>query len=204
MTMTSVNENLFWVTNRNNVVSLEKFTNFDELNITDECYLDDAFKVTVANNTITGIPAHFYNKTVHVIKDDGSHRGTQTVSGTGTLDSSLLNLSNGDKAYIGYSYFMKLETMPVDFQYPGSELTGNRRRITRVKVETEGALSMSVNGKTLFNRTTASGLIQQDQARVDGKQDFRLLGYSEDPTIEITQTLPASCGVMQLVSEVTI
>ena len=204
MSMCAVNENIFWVTDRNGVISLEKFTNFDEIDSTNECHLDDAYEVTVANNTISGIPAHHYNKTVHVIKNDGSYRGTQTVSGTGTLDSNLLNLSNGDKAYIGYSYFMNLETMPVDFQYPGSELTGNMRRITRVKVETEGALSMSVNGRTLFNRTTASGLIQQDPARVDGKQDFRLLGYSQDPTIQITQTLPASCGVMQLVSEVTI
>ena len=204
MSMCAVNENMFWVTDRNGVISLEKFTNFDESNSENECHLDDAYEVTVANNTISGIPAHHYNKTVHVIKNDGSYRGTQTVSGTGTLDSNLLNLSNGDKAYIGYSYFMNLETMPVDFQYPGSELTGNMRRITRVKVETEGALSMSVNGRTLFNRTTASGLIQQDPARVDGKQDFRLLGYSQDPTIQITQTLPASCGVMQLVSEVTI
>ena len=204
MSMCAVNENMFWVTDRNGVISLEKFTNFDESNSENECLLDDAYEVTVANNTISGIPAHHYNKTVHVIKNDGSYRGTQTVSGTGTLDSSLLNLSNDDKAYIGYSYFMNLETMPVDFQYPGSELTGNMRRITRVKVETEGALSMSVNGRTLFNRTTASGLIQQDPARVDGKQDFRLLGYSQDPTIQITQTLPASCGVMQLVSEVTV
>tara|TARA_X000000368_G_scaffold290394_1_gene230722 strand:- start:26732 stop:29227 length:2496 start_codon:yes stop_codon:yes gene_type:complete len=204
MSMCAVNENIFWVTDRNGGISLEKFTNFDEVDSTNECHLDDAYEVTVANNTIIGIPAHHYNKTVHVIKNDGSYRGTQTVSGTGTLDSNLLNLSNGDKAYIGYSYFMNLETMPVDFQYPGSELTGNMRRITRVKVETEGALSMSVNGRTLFNRTTASGLIQQDPARVDGKQDFRLLGYSQDPTIQITQTLPASCGVMQLVSEVTV
>ena len=204
MSMCAVNENIFWVTDRNGVISLEKFTNFDEIDSTNECHLDDAYEVTVANNTISGIPAHHYNKTVHVIKNDGSYRGTQTVSGTGTLDSNLLNLSNGDKAYIGYSYFMNLETMPVDYQYPGYELTGKMRRITRVKVETEGALSMSVNGKTLFNRTTASGLIQQDPARVDGKQDFRLLGYSQDPTIQITQTLPASCGVMQLVSEVTI
>jgi len=213
MSMCAVNENIFWVTNRNNVISLEKFTNFDEVNPINECHLDGAVAVQVASDqTISNIPAHFYNKTVHVIKDDGSYRGTQTVSGTGTLDASLLNLKyevidgviHQDRAYIGYSYFMNLETMPVDFQYPGSELTGNMRRITRVKVETEGALSMSVNGRTLFNRTTASGLIQQDPARVDGKQDFRLLGYSQDPTIQITQTLPASCGVMQLVSEVTV
>lgn len=213
MSMCAVNENIFWVTNRNNVISLEKFTNFDEVNPINECHLDGAVAVQVASDqTISNIPAHFYNKTVHVIKDDGSYRGTQTVSGTGTLNPVALNLKYeeidgvifADRAYIGYSYFMNLETMPVDFQYPGSELTGNMRRITRVKVETEGALSMSVNGRTLFNRTTASGLIQQDPARVDGKQDFRLLGYSQDPTIQITQTLPASCGVMQLVSEVTV
>ncbi len=213
MSMCAVNENIFWVTDRNGVISLEKFTNFDEIDSTNECHLDGAVAVQVASDqTISNIPAHFYNKAVHVIKDDGSYRGTQTVSGTGTLDASLLNLKyevidgviHQDRAYIGYSYFMNLETMPVDYQYPGYELTGKMRRITRVKVETEGALSMSVNGKTLFNRTTASGLIQQDPARVDGKQDFRLLGYSQDPTIQITQTLPASCGVMQLVSEVTI
>ena len=214
LSMCAVNENLFWVTDRETTgVQIEKFTNFDELDQINECHLDNAVAVTVASDgTISGIGTHWQNHLVHVIRDDGVYMGSQGVSATGTLDASSLNMKyevidgviHQDRAYIGFSYFMSLETMPVDYQYPGYELTGKMRRITRVKVETEGALSMSVNGKQLFNRTTASGLIQQDSARVTGKQDFRLLGYSQDPTIEITQTLPASCGVMQLVSEVTL
>ena len=196
---------MFWVTQREGLgTQIEKFTNFDESDTTKENYLDDAVYVTVANNTIASIPAHWHNKTVHVIKDDGSYRGTQTVSATGTLDPSLLSLVNDDKAYIGYSYFLNIETMPVDYAYTGGSLTGGRRRIARVNVETEGSLSMSVNGKELFNRTTATGLIQQDPKRVTGRQDFRVLGYSKDPTIVIKQTLPNSCGVLQLSSEVTI
>ena len=203
--ISSVNEHLFWVTQREGLgVQIEKFTNFDEPVTTKENYLDDAIYVTVANNTIIGIPAHWYNKTVHVIKDDGSYRGTQVVSGTGTLNPSLLSLINDDKAYIGYSYFMNIETMPVDYEYTGGSLTGGKRRIARISIQTEGSLSMSVNGKELFNRTTATGLIQQDPKRVTGRQDFRVLGYSKDPTIVIKQTLPNSCGVLQLSSEVTI
>ena len=209
--ISSVNEHLFWVTQREGLgTQIEKFTNFDESDITKENYLDDAVAVTVASNqTISGIPSHWHNRTVHVIKDDGSYRGTQTVSATGTLDPVALNLKYEtsevfDRAYIGYSYFLNIETMPVDYAYTGGSLTGGRRRIARVNVETEGSLSMSVNGKELFNRTTETGLIQQDPKRVTGRQDFRVLGYSKDPTIVIKQTLPNSCGVLQLSSEVTI
>ena len=72
--------------------------------------------------------------------------------------------------------------------------------VSRVKLRVS-SLSVSVNGTDLILRT-----VQQDQseaiAAVTGKREFRVLGYSKDPRITVTQSAPLALQINGLVAEV--
>jgi hypothetical protein len=63
-------------------------------------------------------------------------------------------------------------------------------------------LSISVNNKRLVIRQVGDDL-SQDRTPVTGKKEFRLLGYSKDPTVVITQTAPLKMQVNGLIAEVS-
>ena len=63
-------------------------------------------------------------------------------------------------------------------------------------------LSVSVNEKRLVIRTVTDDF-SQARVPVTGKKEFRLLGYSKDPTVKITQTAPVSLQVNGIVAEVS-
>jgi len=62
-------------------------------------------------------------------------------------------------------------------------------------------LRVSVNGTDMIIRT-----VQQNQASgvaaVSGKEEFRVLGYSKDPRVTISQSAPLSIQINGLVTEV--
>ena len=91
--------------------------------------------------------------------------------------------------------------LPIDGAVPGGPLTGQPRKITRVILDLQETLSVSVNGTDLILRT-----VQQDQsqaiAAVSGKKEFRVLGYSKDPRVTVTQSAPLSLQINGLIAEV--
>jgi hypothetical protein len=70
-----------------------------------------------------------------------------------------------------------------------------------VTLDLQETLSVSVNGTDMIIRT-----VQQDQsqalAAVTGKQEFRVLGYSKDPRVTISQSAPLPIQINGLVTEV--
>lgn len=81
-------------------------------------------------------------------------------------------------------------------------MTGQPRSVNRVILDLLDTLSVSVNDKELIIRTVLDDL-SLDRVAVNGKKEFRLLGYSKDPTVKITQEAPLSLQVNGLVAEVT-
>ena len=67
-------------------------------------------------------------------------------------------------------------------------------------LDLNNTLSCSVNGTNLIIRNVTDDMSQQ-QIAFTGKKEFRLLGYSRDPQVTITQTAPLPIQVNGLVAE---
>ena len=75
------------------------------------------------------------------------------------------------------------------------------RGLGRVVLDLNNTLSISVNTRKLEIRNTTDDM-SQSRTAVTGKREFRLLGYSRDPQIEITQSAPLSAQINSIVAEV--
>lgn len=157
------------------------------------------------SNTFTGVAgvfdvsAHFQNGAVVDVVDDTDYIGQFTVAG-GNVDVSAV--SEITSAEIGYSFTVSAETLPIDANIQGGPLTGNPRSVNRVILDVLDTLSLTVNGKQLVIRRVGDDL-SLDRVAIQGKQEFRLLGYSKDPTIKITQSAPLSLQINGIIAEVS-
>ena len=75
------------------------------------------------------------------------------------------------------------------------------RGLGRVVLDLNNTLSISVNTRKLEIRNTTDDM-SQSRNPVTGKREFRLLGYSRDPQITITQSAPLSAQINSIVAEV--
>jgi hypothetical protein len=150
------------------------------------------------SNGVFDVSSHFANGATVEVVDGTEFLGTFTV-GSGNVDVSAVKLSTA--AQIGYRFTPELKTLPIDGAVPGGPLTGAPRKITKVTLDLENTLSVSVNGTDMIIRT-----VQQNQASgvaaVSGKEEFRVLGYSKDPRVTISQSAPLSIQINGLVTEV--
>jgi hypothetical protein len=157
------------------------------------------------SDTFTGVAgvfnvsAHFQNGAVVDVVDDTDYIGQFTVAG-GNVDVSAV--SEITSAEIGYSFTVSAETLPIDANVQGGPLTGNPRSVNRVILDVLDTLSLTVNGKQLVIRRVGDDL-SLDRVAIQGKQEFRLLGYSKDPTIKITQSAPLSLQINGIIAEVS-
>ena len=149
-------------------------------------------------NGVFSVSSHFSNGASVDVVDGTEYLGAFTVaSGNATVTTVKASTS----AQIGYKFTPELKTLPIDASVAGGPLTGQPRKITRVILDLEDTLSVSVNGTDLILRT-----VQQDQsqaiAAVSGKREFRVLGYSKDPRVTVTQSAPLALQINGLVAEV--
>lgn len=145
------------------------------------------------------VSGHFANGASVKVVDGTNYLGEFTVAG-GNVDVSAVEEITS--AEIGFDFNVEAETLPLDAQVTNGPLTGEPRSVNRVVVDLLDTLSLSVNGKRLVIRTVTDDF-SQDRLAVTGKREFRLLGYSKDPTVKITQTAPMSLQVNGIVAEVT-
>ena len=104
------------------------------------------------------------------------------------------------EAEIGFKFDVELTTNPIDASVGSGPLTGIPRGIGSVFMDLNGALACTVNGTSMIVRSVSDDLSQQ-QSPFTGKKEFRLLGYSRDPQVTITQNAPLSLQVNGLVAE---
>ena len=81
-------------------------------------------------------------------------------------------------------------------------LSGEPRGMNKVIVDLSNTLSVSVNNTNLIIRQVTDDL-SQARTPVTGKREFRLLGYSKDPQVSISQSAPLSLQVNSIIAEVT-
>jgi hypothetical protein len=144
------------------------------------------------------VSAHFSNGAVVDVVDGTEYLGTFTVAG-GEVDVSAVTLSTS--AEIGYKFIPELQTMPIDGQVPGGPLTGRPRKISNVILDLKDTLSISVNGTNMIIRNVTFDP-SQPRDPFTGKKEFRVLGYSKDPTVTISQIAPLDMQLNGMVVEV--
>ena len=133
--------------------------------------------------------------TVHVIGKTSS--GREDYLGTHTVSSNAVSLTQYDETYvtaeIGYKFDVNITTNPIDSSFPNGPATGDPRGISSVIVDFVDTRSASVNGSSLVTDESTTG-----------KKEFRLLGYSRDPQVTISQNEPLSFQVNGLIAELIV
>ena len=165
----------------------------------------DADKNLDFSNTFTGtagvfdVSSHFANGAEVDVISNNNYLGKFTVSGGNADVSAVQEITSAE---IGLSYNVEAETNPIDANISGGPLTGEPRSVNRVILDLLNTLSVSVNDKNLIIRQVTDDLSIARTA-VTGKREFRLMGYSKDPTVSIKQSAPLSLQVNGIVAEVS-
>lgn len=167
-----------------------RLVEFDE-----EFQLDNAKSYALTAN-VADVSADFVDGTeVHVIavEADGrqDYRGTHTVA-SGNVDLTQYNPTYVS-AYIGYSYPVSLITNPIDANVGNGPVTGSPRGVATIVADLRQTRSATFNTSKLITEGAFSG-----------KKEFRLLGYSRDPQITVTQGEPLSFQLNGLIAELII
>ena len=149
-------------------------------------------------NGVFSVSGHFRNGASVDVVDGAEYLGNFTIASS---NADVSSVKASTSAQIGYKFTPELKTLPIDASVPGGPLTGQPRKITRVILDLEDTLSVSVNGTDLILRT-----VQQDQSQainaVTGKREFRVLGYDKDPRVTVTQSAPLALQINGLIAEV--
>lgn len=192
----AIDEDLYACTVRDNgsgsnALYLEKFTTAMSMDFSND------FTGTAGVFDVSG---HFANgATVEVVDADDDYLGTFTVANNEVDVSAVKPTSTA--AEIGYRYVPEIITLPIDAQVQGGPLTGEPRKITKVVLDLYQTGSVSVNGTSLQLRSvthTVGSAIDP----ITGKKEFRVLGYSRDPRVTISQEAPLPVQINGLITEV--
>ena len=190
----SVDEDLFVCTSRDDGSGTTKLF-LEQFNTSMKMDFCNDF---TGSNGVFSTSGHFANNAVVDVVDGTEYLGQFTVAGN---NATVFSVKASSAAQIGYKFTPELKTLPIDASVAGGPLTGTPRKITKVILDLEDTLSVSVNCTDMIIRT-----VQQDQSTaltaVTGKQEFRVLGYSKDPRVTITQSAPLALQINGLVTEV--
>jgi hypothetical protein len=169
------------------------------------CEFDEAYNTDVSGiyNGAAGVfdVSDFYaDGAVLNVIDGNNYVGEFTVSG-GQINVSAIDPTLS-QAEIGMKFDVTLTTNPLDISTGAGPVTGTPRRIGSVVVDLHDTLSATVNGANLVLRNVTDDLSLQVNS-FTGKKEFRLMGYSRDPQITVTQSAPLALQVNGIVAELT-
>jgi hypothetical protein len=150
---------------------------------------------------VFNVSSDFANGAVVNVISGNNYVGQFTVAG-GNVDVSAVDASL-TSVEIGLKFDVNLTTNPIDVSLSNGPVTGKPRALASVILDLNNTLSTSVNNTNLVIRNTTDDLSLQQQP-FTGKKEFRLLGYSRDPQITISQNAPLPMQVNGLVAELVI
>ena len=149
---------------------------------------------------VFNVSADFADGAVVKVVSGTDYLGQYTVSGGQVDVSAVKEVTN---AYIGYQFDLELTTLPIDGQLPSGFMTGDPRHISMVTLDLVDALSVSVNGKDMVIRSVTDDF-SLAREKFNGRKEFRLLGYSRDATVTISQSVPFDLQVNGMSIEVVV
>jgi len=187
------------------VYAVVKFDKGDGTNKYILCEFDSSFNTDMAktysgSNGVFSVSSDFANGAVLDVVS-GTHYLGQFTVGSGNIDVSAVD-NTLSSAEIGFKFDVTLTTNPIDTMSQSGPMTGEPRSMNKVILDLSDTLSVSVNDKNLIIRQVTDDLSKARTA-ITGKKEFRLLGYSKDPQVTISQSAPLSLQVNSLIAEVT-
>ena len=192
----SVHERLFVVSSRDDGSGTTKLF-LEEFQV--DMPMDFCNVFSASSSVFGSLGTHFANNAVVKAINGNDFLGEFTVA-SAQIDASLAKASVST-GFIGYSFTPLITTLPVDAQVVGGPLTGEPRRISRVVLDLESTLAVSVNNKDLVFRNVTDDM-SEERVAITGKEEFRILGYSRDPRVSISQSFPFNLEVKGMVVEV--
>ena len=141
-------------------------------------------------------------KTVHATSGS-TEGGNIFYFGDGVVDS------NGNVSFdtpisacdIGLLYSPTIHTLPIDATIQSGQLTGHPRKIGKAVVELSSTYNIQINSNDVILSTvslnTSSGI-----ESFTGKKEVYVLGYSLEPNLEISQSVPVPMRILGLTTEV--
>jgi len=166
----------------------------------DEAYNTDVSSVYTGTGGVFDVSDFYENGAVLNVVDGNNYVGEFTVA-NGEIDVSAID-PNLTEVEIGLKFDVTLTTNPLDIATGAGPVTGSPRRIGSVVVDLNNTLSATVNGANLVLRNVTDDLSLQVNS-FTGKKEFRLMGYSRDPQITVTQSAPLALQVNGIVAELT-
>ncbi len=141
-------------------------------------------------------------KTVHATSGS-TEGGNIFYFGDGVVDS------NGNVTFdtpisacdIGLLYSPTIHTLPIDATIQSGQLTGHPRKIGKAVVELSSTYNIQINSNdvilTTVSLNTSSGI-----ESFTGKKEVYVLGYSLEPNLEISQSVPVPMRILGVTTEV--
>ena len=187
------------------VYAVVKFDKGDGTNKYILCEFDSSFNTDMAktysgSNGVFSVSSDFANGAVLDVVSGTHYLGQFTVAG-GNIDVSAVDNSLSS-AEIGFKFDVTLTTNPIDTATQQGVLSGEPRSLNKVIVDLSDTLSCSVNNKNLIIRQVTDDL-SKARVAITGKKEFRLLGFSKDPQVTVSQSAPLSLQVNSIIAEIT-
>mgnify|MGYP001177897457 FL=1 len=191
----SVGERLFTVAVRDDGASTNKFY-LEEFN--NSMPMDHCNLYTGSSGVLTGLDSDFANGAAVKVVSGTDYLGSYTV-GSAEVDVSAVD-ATVTSAYVGYAFVPELKTLPIDGAISTGPLTGKQRRITSVVLDLFSTLAVSVDGTDMIVRNVTDDFAL-DRTAFTGKKEFFVLGFSRDPQVTISQSVPLDLQLNGMVME---
>ena len=166
----------------------------------DETYNLDVSTVYSGTNGVFNTTGFYSDGAVLSVVNGNNYIGEFTVANN-QIDVSAISPTLS-QAEIGLKFDVTLTTNPLDVATQNGPITGTNRRLGSVVVDFNNTLSATVNGSNLVLRNVTDDLSNQ-LTPLTGKKEFRLMGYSRDPQVTITQNAPLPLQVNGIVTELS-
>ena len=125
-------------------------------------------------------------------------------------DATIKDLPTGYTTYeIGLLYRPRIKTQKINFDTRGGPIAHRKKKITQAAISLYNSNGVIVNGKTLPDKTVGVDVFGpnddgKSKNTFTGVKKLRMLGWTNDAQIEITQDTPDPLTVRSIGMEVTI
>jgi len=171
-----------------------------ELDITLDCATQRADTAkSVWPSAVSGIwDGHTVQIGSGVTAHDPDYYLGEFVPDGGSVDVTPIKVDN---ITIGLGFTQTLEPMPIEVKDQNGVTGGMPKRIVSADIYMASTLAVALNGQSITTFLGQNDLTQKPDT-ITGLRKFYLLGYSERPTVEITNPYPVPCEVLSLGTEV--
>ena len=194
--ITVVNDDIFVITERRirggHKFYLERFN--------DTRYFDMATSISSQTPTrrFTGLNVH--SGTNVAVRSRNAFLGTYRVNNAGILELPDTVTKQVD-IEVGLPYLAYLQPMPFDAPTRSGTLSGRKRRVSRLIVETYDTLSLKLQNDVILTRDVTDNLAGQPRPR-KGPYEFNFLGYSREPVITLALNEPMKATILSMQAEI--